>query len=218
MSAINPSVSQAPSRPIARDRCTPLLGIIAAVIVVGLVAFAITLVQDDGAAATPFDTAVASVHGPALPPRGDSIRDPAIGEVAPLLEGTGRDGNALAAPTAGRPTVLLFMAHWCPHCQAEVPVVQGWVEGGNLPAEVDLVGVATASESDRPNYPASAWLDDEDWSVPTFSDASGVAAAAYGAPAFPFWVAVDADGMVVERQVGELSPHQITQLAWVAQT
>jgi thiol-disulfide isomerase/thioredoxin len=214
VSAITSSVSQ--RRPVARARCEPLLGIIAGVIVVGLVGFAFTLVQDDNAAATPFDTAVASVEGAALPTLEALVGDDAEGVSAPQLEGTDLAGNALVAPATGRATVLLFMAHWCPRCQQAVPVVQGWYEDGRLPEQVDLVGVTTASESNRPNYPASAWLDHEDWTIPTISDASGAAAAAFGAPGFPFWVAVDSAGVVVDRRVGELSPGQLTQLARVA--
>jgi cytochrome c biogenesis protein CcmG/thiol:disulfide interchange protein DsbE len=216
VSAITSSVSQ--RRPIARAKCEPLLAIIAGVIVVGLVGFGLTLVQDDNAAATPFDTAVASVDGAALPSLEALVSDAAEGAVAPQLEGTDRGGHALVAPATGRATVILFLAHWCPRCQEVVPVVQGWFEAGSLPDQVDLIGVATASESGRPNYPASAWLEHEDWSVPTISDASGAAATAYGASGFPFWVAVDPDGTVVDRRLGELSPGQLAQLARAARS
>ncbi|MGH9212408.1 MAG: TlpA family protein disulfide reductase [Acidimicrobiales bacterium] len=204
------------TRPIEQVRCQPLLGVIAGVIVVGLVALVVTLVQDRDAASTPFDTAVAAAAGSALPSFEDPTADPAIGRVAPLVEGTDRDGNALVAPATGQATVLLFVAHWCPHCQAEAPVVQDWIEHGERPEGVDVVGVSTATRSNRPNYPPSAWLADEEWTVPTISDASGVAAMAYGATSFPFWVAVAADGTVVERRTGALRPGQITQLARVA--
>ena len=189
-----------------------LLGAIAAVIVAALVAFVVVMVtgDDDSTAMTDFDTAEATVSGSALAPLPADGPDSAINHTAPVISGNGRDGERLTAPESGRPTVLLFLAHWCPHCQAEVPVVQDWLDAGNLPDEVDLVGVATAMSADRPNYPPSAWLDREKWDVPTIADATGVAARSYGLSAFPFWVAIDGSGKVVERRTGELSPAEIS--------
>jgi thiol-disulfide isomerase/thioredoxin len=191
-----------------------LLGAIAAVIVAALVAFVVVMVtgDDDSTAMTAFDTTTASVSGNALQPSPAEGTDPAVGQTAPVITGKGRDGASLTAPESGRPTVLLFLAHWCPHCQAEVPVVRDWVDAGNLPDDVDLIGVATAMSTDRPNYPPSAWLDREKWDVPTIADATGVAAKSYGLSAFPFWVAIDESGKVVERRTGELSPAEISSL------
>ena len=64
----------------------------------------------------------------------------------------------------------------------------------------------------RPNYPPSSWLEREGWTSPVLADGDGEAASAYGLPAFPYWVAVDADGRIVERRTGELTPRQIDQL------
>ena len=44
-------------------------------------------------------------------------------------------------------------------------------------------------------------------------DAQGSAASAYGLSAFPFFTAVSADGKVVARDSGELTPAQLDQLA-----
>lgn len=195
-----------------------LPGVLAVVVVAALIALIVTVVSSSESEPTSdFDTAVATVDGRPLPmlPADD---DPAIGSTAPRIEGTTLDDGQLSAPASGRPTVLLFLAHWCPHCRAEVPVVQDWIDDGNLPDGVDLVGVSTAMSPDRPNYPPSAWLDREGWTVPTIADASGVAAEAYGLSAFPFWVAVDAQGNVVARATGELEPEQIDSLVQAALT
>jgi len=107
---------------------------------------------------------------------------------------------------------VLFLAHWCPHCQREVPLVQDYVDAGRVPEGAGLVAVATAMDPARTNYPASSWLEREGWTSPVLADGNDEAANAYGLPAFPYWVAVDADGRIVERRTGELTPRQIDQL------
>ena len=118
-----------------------------------------------------------------------------------------KDGTAITAD--GTAKLLLFLAHWCPHCQAEVPVVQDWVDAGSLPADVELISVSTAIDPGRPNYPPDAWLDREGWTAPVIVDESGAVADAYGLSAFPFWVFVNADGTVAGRLSGELTPEQL---------
>jgi thiol-disulfide isomerase/thioredoxin len=195
-----------------------LPGVIAVVVVAALVTLIVTVVSgDEDKPTTDFDTTAAVVEGKSLQPL-PADDDPAVGEPAPTIEGIGLDGSQIVAPASGRPTVLVFVAHWCPHCRAEVPVVQQWVDEGNLPDGVDLVGVATAMNPERPNYPPSTWLDDEGWTAPTIADATGVAAKAYGLSAFPFWVAIDAQGDVVARTTGELTTDQLESLVQAAMT
>ena len=199
-----------PSSP--RNRLSgPAPLVIAAVVamaVAALLAVAIAIAggNDDTASATTFDTGVAATEGAAL----------AVGQQAPILEGVDRDGDHLTLPTAGKPTLLLFIAHWCPHCQREVPQMQEWIDAGRLPEDVEVVAVATAIDRDRPNYPTSAWLDREGWTPPTIADADGSAAEAYGVDAFPFFVAIDADGTVVDRRSGELSLDEVTAMMTAA--
>jgi thiol-disulfide isomerase/thioredoxin len=131
----------------------------------------------------------------------------------PTLSGTGLDGSSVTIPTTGRPTMIMFVAHWCPHCQAEVPVVQQWVDDGKLPDGVDLVTVSTAADPRRPNYPPGEWLDGEGWTAPVLVDGDDRAAAAAGLTAFPFFVGVDSEGNVVERASGELTPGQLSAIA-----
>jgi thiol-disulfide isomerase/thioredoxin len=201
----------AQSKPRNRAATLPVL-VLAAVIVAALAALVVTLVNDDESAATNFDTDVATVQGNALVAPPDSGTDPAVGQKAPVVRGHGLTGKLVTAPVAGKPTVVLFLAHWCPHCQREAPVVQDYVDSGRVPKGSSLVAVATAIDPARPNYPPSEWLEREGWTSPVLADGNGEAANAYGLPAFPYWVAVDAQGRVVERITGELTPRQIDDL------
>jgi thiol-disulfide isomerase/thioredoxin len=122
------------------------------------------------------------------------------------------DGNPIAITGPGRPKVVVFIAHWCPHCQKEVPLLTQHL-GGNLPADVDLYAVSTAAEEARGNYPPGRWLRAENWPVQTLlDDAQGSAAQAYGLSSYPFFVAVDASGTVVDRRAGELTTAEFDQL------
>ena len=87
-----------------------------------------------------------------------------------------------------------------------------WLDAKGMPAGVDLISVATAIDPNRPNYPPDAWLAREHWSVPVIVDADGRIATRYGLTAFPFWVAVRADGTVAQRLTGELTPEQLDAL------
>jgi cytochrome c biogenesis protein CcmG/thiol:disulfide interchange protein DsbE len=217
---------QTPPTPSNR-RPVVIIAVIAAVVVAALVAALVVGGGDDGDgdtttggsgaegdAGASLDDAAVTVTGDALSPLPEGGGDdPAIGTPMPTLSGTALDGTSLTIPTTGRPTLIVFLAHWCPHCQAEVPVVQDWVDGGGLPAGVDLVSVSTAIDPRRPNYPPGEWLEREGWTAPVLVDGQDQAAAAAGLTAFPFFVAVDGEGNVVARESGELTDSQLTEVA-----
>lgn len=214
----------APGRRAPRSRRSPAL-VVGAVVAVVLVALLVAVVAgsgDDGGddtttaspAPAPSGRDAVTVAGTALPALPDSGADPAVGQPLPTVSGTGLDGEPVSLPTPGRPAIVLVVAHWCPHCQAEVPVVQRWVDGGGLPAGVDLVTISTAADERRPNHPPAEWLEREGWTAPVLADdADGTASRAVGLTAFPFFVAVDADGAVVARASGELTPAQLDRVA-----
>jgi thiol-disulfide isomerase/thioredoxin len=156
---------------------------------------------------------VAVSETPDLAPLQDPTDDPAVGQPAPTVTGTGLDGAELAVPTQGAPTLVMFVAHWCPHCQAEVPRIAEWLQAEGMPAGVELVTVATANDSAGTNFPAGEWLHEEGWPVPTMlDDEAGAAATAFGVSGFPYFAAVDADGTVVARASGEIGVEGVQDL------
>jgi thiol-disulfide isomerase/thioredoxin len=152
----------------------------------------------------------------ALPTYAPGGSDAAVGRPAPEVRGAGFDAATVRIMHDGTPKLVMFVAHWCPHCQKEVPVVAGWTRTGQ-PEGVSVVAVSTGVDPIRPNYPPSAWLDREGWTVPTIADdGQGSAAAAYGLTAYPYFVAVRADGTVAARATGEQSVAQLQALAAAA--
>jgi thiol-disulfide isomerase/thioredoxin len=174
--------------------------------------------SEDGSSTTPGteETRPAAVSGAALPAMG-SGSDPALGLTIPMVEGASFDGTPVTVAPDEGPTLLVFAAHWCPHCQREIPLLREHLAASPLPEGVSLVTVSTSTSADRPNYPPSAWLEDEGWTGTVLADsAQSAAAAAFGVDAFPYFVAVDGDGTVVARTSGEISTDQFDQLVQLA--
>jgi cytochrome c biogenesis protein CcmG, thiol:disulfide interchange protein DsbE len=146
-----------------------------------------------------------TLEGSPLPP-GQGEDDPAIGTAAPTLRGTDYQGNEVTiAPGTEGPMMVVFLAHWCPHCNAEIPVLLEWQESGEIPDELQIYGVGTAASPDRPNYPPDQWLQEKGWAWPVLADDEQLTAAnAYGVTGFPYFVILDADGNVVVRNSGEI--------------
>ena len=124
---------------------------------------------------------------------------------APTVQGASFDGSPVAIQPNGRPTAIVFVAHWCPHCQREVPVIQSWINANGMPQGVDFVSVATGIDPSGPNYPPDAWLAREGWTLPVIVDPTNSVAMAYGLSAYPYWVFLDGEGKVVSRTTGELT-------------
>jgi len=158
------------------------------------------------------------VTGEALAPFEDPAADPAVGQASPVVTGQGFDGTAMTIGGAGdKPTLLVFLAHWCPHCNREVPEVIKLNDAGGIPADLDVVGISTAVASDRPNYPPSEWIIDKGWPFPTMADSeNSEALSAFGGTGFPFLVMVDSDGTVLARQSGESTADELG--AWIDAT
>jgi thiol-disulfide isomerase/thioredoxin len=187
-------------------------GLATVVAIAVIVAVAASGGSDDTASAktTKFETHAVTVDGTPLPKYADSYSgtrtDPALGQTIPTLDGVSVfDGTPVTIKPTGKPQAIVFVAHWCPHCQAEVPRLVALAKDGVFDG-VDVSAVATSTSSGYPNYPPSAWLRDTAWPFPVLADsATGTAATAYGLNAFPYFVLVDADGKVVGRATGEVS-------------
>jgi cytochrome c biogenesis protein CcmG, thiol:disulfide interchange protein DsbE len=158
------------------------------------------------------ETAAVTVTGASLAPMPDSGADVSVGAAAPRLDGKRFDSSAISIVPGSEPMVVVFVAHWCPHCQREVPLLAKWAVGGASNG-VAVRAVSTSVSPDRPNYPPSEWLSRENFTIPTLVDSETFAASnAYGLTSFPYFVALDAKGNVVNRASGEITEAQFAQL------
>lgn len=198
-----------------RRNRTVLWGGLAVVVVIAIiVAIVASGGSDDSASATKWETAPVKVTGAPLPAFDkEKSPDPAIGETVPTLTGKSVfDGTAVTIGPdsgAGKPQMIVFVAHWCPHCQAEVPRLVQLADDGVFDG-VAVSAVATATSDQATNYPPSAWLKGDKWPFPVMADSpTGIGAQAYGLTSYPYFVLVNADGTVAGRGSGELPEDQI---------
>lgn len=159
-----------------------------------------------------------TVTGDALPDAGDATSptdDPAVGKKIPTLSGPDVNGAAMTIKP-GSPQLIVVMAHWCPHCQREIPKLAQWIDDGATKG-VDVVGVSTATDAARGNYPPASWLEAAAWTAPTLQDDQQVTAlTALGVSGFPTMIAVRADGTVAARMSGEADESQVKALVAAA--
>jgi len=168
---------------------------------------------DDGGSSDLAAFAPVTVSGTNLPGFTATEGDPAIGELAPTVTGEAPDGAPVTVGGAtGEPTLIAFLAHWCPHCQRELPRLVDLAEQGAFEG-VRTVAVLTATDANAPNYPPAPWLEDEGWSGDVLVDDEATSAAvAYGLAGYPFLVVLDGDGQVVARTSGELPAEDVAAL------
>jgi cytochrome c biogenesis protein CcmG, thiol:disulfide interchange protein DsbE len=165
------------------------------------------------------ETGPVEVVGDALPPLGgaEPAADPAVGMTAPVLVGEDYDGNIVRVDAATEgPTMVVFLAHWCPHCNNEIPRLNELRDEGAFPEDLNIVAVSTALNPGQPNFPPSQWLVDKDWTFPVIADGIEVdveppfiGARMYGVDGFPFTTLIGADGTVAARWSGEREPEQV---------
>jgi thiol-disulfide isomerase/thioredoxin len=198
---------------------TLLIVIGAIVVVLGLAGIAVALSGgDDGsdsATTAPAGSVPAgeveqnrpvTVTGDVVPALDAAVAaDPAIGTEFPTIAGQSFDGTPITVGGAtDGPTMVVYLAHWCPHCNREVPELIKLNDSGGIPEELSVVGVSTAADSTAPNYPPSTWLADKGWPWKAMADdEASTAFVVSGGSGFPYLVILDADGKVVARDSGE---------------
>jgi thiol-disulfide isomerase/thioredoxin len=191
-----------------------IAALVAVVAVIGVVVALVVGGDDDGGDEDENAFHPVTVEGDPLPPfESGSADDPAVGMAVPVLSGDDYVGNQVVIdPAADGPTMVVFLAHWCPHCAAEIPVLNEWRDSGEVPEGLNIVGVSTGVTTGQPEFPPDQWLAEADWEWPVLADdravADGVpwgpAMVAYGGQGTPTMVFVDGDGRVFQRLSGEV--------------
>lgn len=160
--------------------------------------------------------AVAVVIGVVLATRGGSgaiekpptpLAAPAIGASAPDFSVKASDGSTLTkASLAGKPVLFVFFASWCPHCQAEAPKLKALAQAN---PDLQVVAIGVGSNDTQKDI----WGFQKKFDLPfaTYDD-GGKAASVYGITSYPTLVAMDASGMIRDRDLGEVTPDRLNAL------
>ena len=140
--------------------------------------------------------------------------DAAVGLPAPTVTVQDLDDTPVTVGDTGRAQVLVFLAHWCPVCDQELPTLRDVVDAGGVPDGVDLVLVTTGLDPGRPNWPPQQWLADAGLGEVTTvrDDADDTLMRTFGLRAYPAWAVVGADGTVLARRQGLLNTVAVAQL------
>ena len=103
-------------------------------------------------------THTVTVTGASLPNYTGKGVDKALGATPPTLAGANFTGTPVTiAPGTGGPMMVVFVAHWCPHCRAEVPRLVSWIAAGTPPANLQIFAVSTAVDPKAPNRRRPGW-------------------------------------------------------------
>ena len=124
-----------------------------------------------------------------------------IGEQVPAFSAPGLDGGTVSWRDVGDgPAVLVVWASWCPHCQAELPVL---VPATQAREGIALLSVTTAVGQEPGPAPAE-FLEAEGLSLATaVDDEAGSLMRGLGVSSFPTVYYVGGDGAVRAVTIGE---------------
>lgn len=101
----------------------------------------------------------------------------------------------------GKVVLLNFWATWCPPCREEIPSMMKLVSAMNGKAfQMVAVSVDEGGKKD-----IDAFFKESGFMLPTYLDASGAAAKAYGITGVPESFVIDKQGVVVKKVVGGLA-------------
>ena len=167
------------------------------VAVVAVVVLAVVLANVSSSNGGGSRTSSVSVSGPA---RSSMLQ---TGDKVPAFSGPGLTGGRVgSAQFAGHPAVLEIWAPWCPHCQAELPIM-GQVAPQFPGVEVVMIETAMGQE---PGPSGEGFFAQHHLTFPSaVDDANGTLAAAMGVQGFPTVYFVGSDGRVVDSFTGEAS-------------
>lgn len=106
----------------------------------------------------------------------------------------------------GRPTLVNLWATWCSPCRDEMPLLQD--AQARHGEQVRFLGVDVQDDPE-----AARWfLDEQDIGYPHAVDADGELLRQLGIRGLPVTLALDADGRVVDRVTGQLTPEELQRL------
>ena len=125
-----------------------------------------------------------------------------VGEPAPALMVPQVGGGTIdLAALRGKPVWINFMATWCPPCQDEFPLMNGFA---TRYASTGLVIIAVDVREEE--GAVVAFADQLGATFPLGLDADGRAAETWGALALPVHFWIDAEGVVRDGALGGIGP------------
>ena len=107
------------------------------------------------------------------------------------------EGNKVAVPASGKPTIVNFWASWCEPCRTEMPTLQQMADFYSDKLVLQAVNFKERGAAVQRHVKAAAWT------VPVLLDPFGEGAAGWNVKIFPTTVGFDAKGVPRWRVQGE---------------
>lgn len=160
-----------------------------------------------------YKNAQAQIRGKYLPIMVQGYDDPAIGLPAPEIKAFGLDGSEIFIGGEGPTTLIMVLAHWCPHCRNEVRELSAFLGESEAMDRVRMITLLTSINEERANFPPHTWLEMEEWPLPSIVDtSSSQIATALGVSSFPFFIVLNDKGEIELRIPGRLGLETLTKL------
>lgn len=133
---------------------------------------------------------------------GDTVRLPAV----QLLDGR----SVTAAQLAGKPLVVEIWASWCPFCALQNPRLQKLYDStGGARGGLQVLAVSI----DRDPKEAAGYMAKHGYVFPAAMDTPALRAALGKRKGLPELYVIDANGKVVQKEVGEMLEEEVAALA-----
>lgn len=151
--------------------------------------------------------------------------DAAIGTKLPTIETDTFDGQAARTidPDDGRPKLIGLMAHHCPFCQEEIAEMGPWLQDRGIDPNhegvatvdgVDIHLISTQHAPGRPGWPTTRLTENAGLGGELLTDdPDDTIARTLGLVGTPYWVLVDADGMIAGRVSAKVGTDVLDQ--WI---
>lgn len=136
-----------------------------------------------------------------------NIESPLIGRTAPAfaLREVGTDRAVSLESLRGKPAVINFWATWCVPCEQEHPVLVS--TAAQMGQSVQFLGVVYQDQESR----IQQFLSRNGQAYPTLFDDGGKTAIAYGVYGVPETFFLNAEGKIVAKHAGPLTPDDLSQ-------
>lgn len=172
-----------------------------------------------GSLVAPSASGASAAVAPSVPPGSLPVfeqgqPDAALGMVLGEVDGVEyyTETELVIDPTDGKARAWLIWAHWCPHCQRELPPLSDWyAENADLYPNVELISVTSSIDPTRGN-PLEPYLDELQLPFPAILDPDNTLAGQFGLNAYPFWVFTAPDGATLLRIAGFLEIDQVAEI------
>lgn len=133
---------------------------------------------------------------------GDTVRLPPVR----LLDGS----TATPAQWAGKPLVVEVWASWCPFCALQNPRLQKLYDStGGARGRLQVLAVSI----DREPKDAAAYMAKRGYTFPAAMDTPALRAVLGKRKGLPELYVIDANGKVVQKEVGEMLEEEVAALA-----